>query len=174
MKKVLFCLLVMLLACATSGFAQYVNYEVKVVLDSFKNIRGTLQKVSPEGIAIQDFRGNYYIFKAKDIVKITVRRKGLTVAEGLGTGSAIGLSAGVAIFFTNDTFDDFGEKAFGTAFLTGVGAIGGTLGGLVGEALNTKLRLKINLNAQTFEKEYLKLEKYSKAYYLEKNLNTTR
>ncbi|SFH01770.1 hypothetical protein SAMN04489864_104116 [Pedobacter insulae] len=160
--------------CATSSFAQYVKYEVKVVLDSVKNVRGTLQKVSEDGIAVQDFQGRYYIFKAKNIVKIKVRRKGLTVVEGLGTGSAIGLSAGVAIFFSNDTFDDFGQKALGTALLTGVGAVGGTLGGIVGEALNTKLILHINLDTQKFRKEYLKLEKYSKSAYLDNPTSITK
>jgi len=151
-----------------SSSAQYVNYEVKVILDSVKNIRGTLQKVSPEGIAIEDFRGHYYIFRAKNIVKIKVRRKGLTTAEGLGTGAAIGFAAGAAIFFSDDSFTDFGEKLGGTALCTGVGAVGGTLGGIVGEALNTKLILKINTNTERFKKQYIKLEKYSKSYYLEK------
>ncbi len=168
MRKVYFLLMVILLTFTTSGFAQYVNYEVKVILDSVQNVRGTLQKVSPEGIAVTDYRGNYYIFKAKNIVKIKIRRKGLTVAEGLGTGSAIGFAAGAAIFFSSETFDDFGDRLIGTAFFTGVGALGGTLGGLVGEALNTKLILNIQMNEEKFKQNYLKLEKFSKSYYLDK------
>lgn len=170
MKKLTIYLLFILLTPITSSFAQYVKYEVKVVLDSVKNIKGTLEKVSPEGIAITDFRGNYYVFKAKHIVKIKVRMKGLTTIEGLGTGAGIGLVAGAAIFFSDDTFTDLGQKIIGTALLTGVGAIGGTLGGLMGEALNTKLILNINSDTQKFKREYLKLEKYSKSYYLDKPL----
>ncbi len=174
MKKIHIYLIVILLMCSTSSFAQYVNYEVKVVLDSVKNIKGTLQKVSAEGIAIEDFRGNYYIFKAKNIVKIKVRRKGLTTIEGLGAGAGIGLLAGAAIFFSDDTFNDLGQKIAGTALLTGVGAVGGTLGGVVGEALNTTLILNINSNTQKFKKEYQKLEKYSKSYYLENPVTSTK
>ncbi|MEJ5995804.1 hypothetical protein WG904_15340 [Pedobacter sp. Du54] len=172
MKSIHIYLIFFLLVCSISSFAQYKKYEVKVVLDSIKNVKGTLQKVSGEGIAVEDFRGNYYIFKAKNIVKIKVRYKGLTVVEGLGTGAAIGAAAGVAIFFTGDgvdsSFDKFGDKLAGTAFLAGVGAIGGTLGGLLGEALNTKIILSLYGDTQKFKKEYHKLEKYSKAYDLEK------
>ncbi len=174
MKKKHNYLILFLLMCFTSSFAQYVKYEVKVVLDSVKNIKGTLQKVSPEGIAITDFRGNYYIFKAKNIVKIKVRRKGLTTIEGLGTGAGIGLVAGAAIFFSDESFNDLGQKITGTALLTGVGAVGGLLGGLVGEALNTELILNIKSDPQKYKKHYLKLEKYSKSYYLDKPLAATK
>lgn len=168
MKNKHIVLILLALMWSASSFAQYVNYEVKVILDSVKNVKGTLQKVSPEGIAVKDFRGDYYIFKAKNIVKIKVRRKGLTTIEGLGTGAAIGLAAGAAIFFSDDSFMDLGEKITGTALLTGVGAVGGTLGGLVGEALNTKLILNVNSDPQKFKTQYLKLEKYSRSYDLEK------
>lgn len=167
MKKLYIYLTFLILICSTSSFAQYVKYEVKVVLDSVANIKGTLQKVSPEGIAIEDFKGNYFIFKAKNIVKIKVRRKGLTVIEGLGAGAGIGLGLGAAIFFSNDTFDQLGEKLVGTAFFTGLGALGGTLGGLLGEALNTQLIMNVNGDTQKFKKNYLKLEKFTKSYYLD-------
>ena len=179
MKKLSIYLVIILLISNTSIFAQYKNkYEVKVVLDSVKSIKGTLEKVSAEGIAVEDKSGNYYIFKSKNIVKIKVRNKGLTVIEGLGTGAGIGAAAGIAIFFSGDgldnSFDSFGDKLAGTIFLTGVGALGGTLGGLIGEALNTKLILNINSNPQKFNKEYLKLEKYSKSYYLDKPNDTKK
>ncbi|RZK43166.1 MAG: hypothetical protein EOO90_04165 [Pedobacter sp.] len=161
-------LVVILMMGSMLSFAQYVNYEVKVILDSVKNVKGTLQKVSPEGIAISDYRGNYYIFRAKNIVKIKVRKKGLTTIEGLSTGAGIGLVAGAAIFFSGDYFHDVGTKIGGTAIFTGIGAIGGVLGGLVGEALNTKLILNIRTDTEKYNKEYLKLEKYSKSYYLDR------
>ena len=173
MKKLHIYLIAFLLACSTSSFAQYVNYEVKVILDSVKNMKGTLQKVSADGIAIEDFRGNYYIFKAKNIVKIKVRKKGLTFIESLGGGTGLGLAAGLGIFFSGDDgFNNFGENLAGTAFLTGVGAAGGTVTGLVAEAINTKLIISTYGNVEKFKKEYLKLQKYSKAYYLEKPMIT--
>ena len=175
MKKLCIYFTIILLMSNTSIFSQYKKYEVKVVLDSVKSVKGTLQKVSAEGIAIEDIRGNYYIFKAKNIVKVKVRNKGLTVIQGLGTGAGIGAAAGIAIFFSGDglhnSFDSFGDKLVGTILLTGVGALGGTLGGLVGEALNTKLILNINSDLQKFKRQYLKLEKYSKSYYLDKPID---
>lgn len=169
MKTLSIYLTVILLVLSISSFAQYVKYEVKVVLDSVQNVKGTLQKVSPDGIAVEDYKGNYYIFKAKNIVKIKVRHKGLTTLQGLGTGTGIGFGLGAAIFFSSDTFDQFGEKIVGTAFFTAIGALGGTLGGLVGEALNTKLIMNVNSDVQKFKKEYVKLEKYSKSYYLDRS-----
>ena len=178
MKKRYIYFTVILLLSNISIYAQYKKYEVKVVLDSVKNIKGTLQKVSAEGIAVEDNRGNYYIFKSKNIIKIKVRDKGLTVIEGLGTGAGIGAAAGIAIFFSGDgldnSFDSVGDKLMGTILLTGVGAIGGTLGGLVAEALNTKLILNINSDPQKYKKEYLKLEKYTKSYYLDQQNDTKK
>lgn len=161
-------LLILFLVIPTSSFAQYVNYEVKLVLDSVKSVKGTLQKVSAEGIAITDAQQQYLIFKSKNIVKVKVRRKGLTVIQGLGTGSAIGLGIGTAIFLSNDHLDKLGERLAITGIFTGVGAIGGTLGGLIGEALNTVIILNINGNTDKYKKLYPKLEKYSKAYFTEK------
>lgn len=167
-------LLIFWLSSSFAAFSQYVKYEVKVISGYAKNVKGTLQKVSPDGIAVEDYRGNYHIFKAEHLVKVKIRKKGLTVAEGLGTGAGIGLTAGAAIFFTNDTFKDFGQKVAGTVAMTGVGAIGGVLGGLVGEALNTRLILNIYNDAAVFKRHYTKLEKYSQAYYLEQTASNAR
>lgn len=143
------------------------------MLDSVKNVKGTLQKVTAEGIAVEDFRGQYYIFKAKNIVKIKVRRKGLNFIESLSGGTGVGLAAGLAIFFSSDnSFDNFGENLAGTAFLTGAGAAAGTVTGLIAEAINTKLILNVYGNRGKFKRDYLKLEKYSKTYYLEKPILT--
>ena len=175
MKKLYICFTIILLMSNTSIFSQYKKYEVKIVLDSVKSVKGTLQKVSAEGIAIEDIRGNYYIFKAKNIVKIKVRKKGLNFIESLAGGTGIGLTAGVAIFFSGDNgFNSFGENLAGTTFLTGAGAVGGALTGLVAEALNTKLILNINSDPQKYKKEYLKLEKYTKSYYLDKPNDTKK
>ena len=165
MKKLCIYFTIILLMSNTSIFSQYKKYEVKIVLDSVKSVKGTLQKVSAEGIAIEDIRGNYYIF----------RKKGLNFIESLAGGTGIGLTAGVAIFFSGDNgFNSFGENLAGTTFLTGAGAVGGALTGLVAEALNTKLILNINSDPQKYKKEYLKLEKYTKSYYLDKPNDTKK
>ena len=145
----------MLLIFSTSSFSQKVKYEVKIVLDSVKNVKGTLQKVSAEGIAVKDFQGNYYIFKAKNIVKIKVRQKGLNFIESLGVGTGIGLAASAALYKHGSN-----EAIVGTTILTGAGALGGALGGLVAEAINTQLILNIHSDTEKYKKEYQKLEKY--------------
>ena len=85
-------LILSLLFCTTSSSAQYVKYNVKVVLDTVQSVKGTLQKVSSEGIAVEDFRGNYHIFKAKNIIKIKIKKKGLTFIESFAGGTGLGLS----------------------------------------------------------------------------------
>ena len=169
MKKFHIYLIFFFLSFSTSSFAQYVNYEVKVILDSVESVKGTLQKVTADGIAVEDFSGKYYIFKTKNIVKIKVRRKGLNFIESFAGGTGAGLAAGIAIFFSGDKgYDNFRDNLAGTVFLTGVGAMLGSVTGLIAEAINTKLIVSLYGNTEKFKKEHLKLEKYSKAYYLEK------
>jgi hypothetical protein len=157
-------LILFLLFCSTSSFAQYVKYNVKVVLDTVQSVKGTLQKVSSEGIAIEDFRGNYRIFKAKNIVKIKIKKKGLTFIESFAGGTGLGLAAGLSAF--KDTHSA-PEALAGTALLTGVGLAVGSVTGLVAEAINTKLILYINQDPEKYKREYLKLEPYSKSYFFE-------
>ena len=158
----------------TISFAQYKKYEVKVVLDSVKSVKGTLQKVSAEGIAVEDKRGNYYIFKSKNIVKIKVRKKGLNFIESLAGGTGLGFTVGYVIFKDGYSGHSGSEAVVSTALLTGAGLVGGTVTGLVAEALNTKLILNINSDPQKFKKEYLKLEKYSKSYNIDKPNDTKK
>lgn len=150
--------------CTISSFAQYVKYNVKVVLDDVQSIKGTLQKVSSEGIAIEDFSGNYRIFKAKNIIKIKVKKKGLTFIESFAGGTGLGLTAGLAIF--KDTHSA-SEAIAGTALLTGAGLALGSVTGLIAEAINTRLILYINQEPEKYKREYLKLEPYSKAYFFD-------
>ena len=75
MKGAYFFLTLFFLMFFTSSSAQYVKYHTKVVLDNVQSVKGTLQKVSAEGIAIEDLTGNYHIFKAKNIVKIKIKKK---------------------------------------------------------------------------------------------------
>lgn len=157
-------LLLFLVFYATSSSAQYVKYNVKVVLDALQSVKGTLQKVSPEGIAIEDFRGNYHIFKSKNIIKIKIKKKGLTFIESFAGGTGLGLAAGLSAF--KDTHSG-ADAIVGTALLTGVGLTVGSVTGLVAEAINTKLILVINQDPEKYKREYLKLEKYSKSYFFE-------
>jgi hypothetical protein len=157
-------LLLFLVFSAASSSAQYVKYNVKVVLDTLQSVKGTLQKVSAEGIAIEDFSGNYHIFKAKNIVKIKVKKKGLSFIESFAGGTGLGLAAGLSAF--KDTHSA-PEAIAGTALLTGVGLAVGSVTGLVAEAINTKLILYINQDPEKYKREYLKLEPYSKAYFFD-------
>ena len=150
-----------LLICATSSFAQRFKYEVKVVLDSVKNVKGTLQKVADDGISVTDFRGTNFILQSKNIVKIKVRRKGLNFIESLATGTGIGLAGGAMIILLGNESNLAVTLAVG---LTGVGAVGGALGSVVAKALNTELILDVNKDPAKFKEEYLKLEKYSKSF----------
>lgn len=164
MKKLYSLLIFLLLVCFGSSSAQYVNYEVKVILDSVSNVKGTLQKVSAEGIAIEDFKGNYHILKAQNIIKIKIRKKGLTFLTSLGGGTGLGLIAGLTV---TEELHNINEKLIGIALFTSAGIAGGILTGLFAEVINTKLILLIDKDTQKFKREYLRLEKYSKSYYIE-------
>lgn len=157
-------LILFLFSYTTPSYAQYVKYNIKVVLDTVQSVKGTLQKVSAEGIAIEDFNGNYRIFKAKNIVKIKIKKKGLTFIESFAGGTGLGLAAGLSAF--KDTHSG-SEALAGTALLTGAGLAIGSVTGLVAEAINTKLILYVNQDFEKFKREYLKLEPYSKAYFFE-------
>ena len=37
---------------------EFINYQVKVVSDSLPVVKGTLEKISPEGVAVNDGYGN--------------------------------------------------------------------------------------------------------------------
>lgn len=163
MKRFSSFLVLFLFFCSTSSFAQYVKYNVKVVLDTVQSVKGTLQKISAEGIAVEDFKGNYHIFKAKNIVKIKIKKKGLTFIESFAGGTGLGLAAGLSAF--KDTHSA-SEAIAGTALLTGVGLTVGSVTGLVAEVINTKLILLINQDTEKYKREYLKLEKYTKSYFL--------
>ena len=160
MKKLYFCLIFFLLASSTSSFAQRIKYEVKLVLDGVKNVKGTLQKVSADGVSIADYRGRSYFFTPQAINKIKVRRKGLTFVESVETGTGIGVVTGATIILLAHSGSDLAVTL--AVGLVAVGAVGGALGGLVGETLNTELVLVIQKNPTTYVNEYLQLEKYLK------------
>jgi hypothetical protein len=151
---------------ASSSFAQRVKYEVKVVLHHAENVKGTLQRVSAEGISVTDYRGKNHFLTPQHINKIKVRRKGLNFVESVATGTGIGLVGGATIILLSHSESDL-AVAFGVALVV-IGAAGGALGGLIGEALNTELILILNKDTEKFKNEFLKLEKYSKSFNLDK------
>lgn len=155
----------LLLACllvfsGTVLKAQNGDFEIKVVSKKYQSVKGKLQKVSPEGIAIQDYKGNYLIFRAAEIVKIKIRKRGLTVGEGAGAGAATGLVIGAGIWSLDDGDQSSGEMLKWTAVLTASGAVLGTITGVIAEIANAKLILNIEGDEEKFKKNYKKLEKY--------------
>lgn len=161
MYRILNYFFALLICCATSSFAQYDKYVVKVKLDSDKKVKGKLIKVTSEEIIIEDFKFNSHVFSAQNIQKIKVKTEGLTVLGGLGIG------AGVGFITSNRVFKDVhsaSERIVGGFLVVSAGMLAGSITGLIVETINTKLILHLNNDALKFEKEYEKLEKYSKTY----------
>lgn len=140
--------------------AQNRDFEIKVVSKKYQSVKGKLQKVSPEGIAIEDYKGNYLIFRTEELVKLKIRKRGITVGEGAGTGAIAGLGLGAALWSLDEEGQSFEDMAKLTGALTISGAAIGTLTGVIAEIANTKLTFSIDGNAEKFKKNYKKLEKY--------------
>ncbi len=158
-KKIYCCLIIFLLVFSTSIFAQNKKYEVKVKSNNIENVKGTLHKVTAEGISVEDYRGNYYILKAKDILKIKIKKRGLTFLGSLAAGAGLGFFSGRYVLKDTHSVSD---RIIGTAVFIGAGLVIGTVTGIAANAIDTKLVLKINSDVQKYEKEYQKLEKYCK------------
>ena len=157
-------LFVFLICFATSSFAQYEKYVVKVKLDTDKKVRGKLLKASSEGIILEDSKGNSHHFSPQNINKIKVKRKGLTFLGGLGIG------AGVGFFTAHQVFKDvhsISERIIGSFLIVSTGIVAGSITGLVTETINTKATLNINSDIKEYEKSYFKLEKYANVYNAE-------
>lgn len=153
--------------------AQTGDFEIKVVSKKYQNVKGVLQKVSPEGIGIEDYKGNYLIFRTEDLVRIKVRKRGLTIGEGAAAGTLGGLGLGGAILSLDEDGESSDELVKLTAALTVSGAFIGTVTGVIAEIANTKFALTIDGNAEKFKKHYQKLEKYInpvKTYHINSRL----
>ncbi len=146
--------------------AQKGDYEVKVVSAHMQNVKGMLQKVSKDGLAVLDYRGNYLIFKAKDIIKVKIRKRGLTVGKGAATGALAGVVVGAAILSLDE--ENTSKQTYQVAALVGIiSTVTGTLTGLVAEFVNVKHNLYINGDPRKFERNYKMLEKYIKEIKIE-------
>jgi hypothetical protein len=139
--------------------AQQKDYEIKVISKNLQNVKGLLQKVGPEGIAVEDYKGNYLIFRAKDIVKIKVRHRGLTIWKGTVNGALVG--AGILGGLVSISPEDSNDKVYALGALLAVGATAvGTVSGLIAEGVNTKAILYVDGNQERYLKGYKKLDKY--------------
>lgn len=153
-------LVILFLFSAVLLKAQDRDFEIKVISKKYQNVRGKLQKVSPEGIAIADYKGNYLIFRAAEIVKLKVRRRGLTIGEATGTGAIVGLGIGAGIWSLDEQGESAEEMLKLTTVLTASGAVLGAITGVVVETANRKLTLSIEGNEEKYLQNYKKLMPY--------------
>lgn len=140
--------------------AQNRDLEVKVVSKQYRTVLGHLKKVSPEGIGVEDYKGNYLIFRAAELVRIKVRKRGITIIEGLGGGALLGLGIGGGLMSLDESGNNTNELLTLTALLIGSGAVGGTITGVIAQIVNNKLTLRVNGSDVKFRAGYKKLEKY--------------
>ncbi|SOD14799.1 hypothetical protein [Pedobacter xixiisoli] len=136
------------------------DYEVKVVSYRYKTTKGQLKKITPEGIGIEDYRGNYIIYRTPDIVKIKVKKRGLTFGKAVSSGTLLGLAIGGGLWSLDENGENAGDMAKLTVVLTASGAVVGTAVGGIAELSNKKLTLNVNGNQEYFKKNYQRLEKY--------------
>lgn len=136
------------------------DYEVKVISNKYKTIKGQLKKVTPEGIGIEDFKGNYIIFRTSDIVKIKVKRRCLTLGTAVSTGTLAGVGIGAGIWSLDENGQNAGDMFKLTAALAVTGAVIGTAVGGVAELSSKKLTLSVKGNQEYFNKNYQRLNKY--------------
>lgn len=160
--------LMFLVLCSFSlaSLAQIENigdYEIKVISYTYKTTKGRLKKVNAEGIGIEDYKGNYIIYRTADIIRIKVRKSGLTLGKSVAGGTLFGAGLGGTIWSLDESGQNMGDMAKLTALLTVTGAVVGTAVGGIVELSNTKLTLKVKGRQEYFKKNYQKLEKY--AYY---------
>jgi hypothetical protein len=141
--------------------AQHKDVEVKVVSKQYATVVGHLMKISPEGIGVEDYKGNYFTFRPNEIVRIKIRKRGLTFWESLGGGTVLGLGAGVGIASLGDgeLFKDK-EALVLAAVLTATGAVTGAIVGGIAQVSSTKLTLKINESPEIFKANYQRLAPY--------------
>lgn len=133
---------------------------MKVVSYRYQTTKGQLKKVTPEGIGIEDYKGNYIIFRTADIIKIKVKKRGLTLGKAVSSGALLGLAIGGGVWSLDENGENVGDMAKLTAVLAVSGAVIGTTVGGIAELSHRKLTLSVNGNQEYFKKNYQRLEKY--------------
>ncbi|MGN7989967.1 hypothetical protein ACTJKC_21665 [Pedobacter sp. 22226] len=146
---------------------EFINYQVKVFSDSLPAVKGTLEKISPEGISINDGYGNYIMLRAKNIISIRLKKRGITTGKGFLIGTLAGAAIG-SLAFTDNNSVSGDEQLVTFLAATTLGASVGTTYGLIAELKAKKMFLRVNKDEKLFAAEYKKLEIYSKAYYIDK------
>ena len=136
------------------------DYEVKVVSYRYKTTKGQLKKVTPEGIGIEDYKGNYIIYRTSDIVKLKIKRRGLTLGRAVSSGTLLGLGIGAGLWSLDENGENAGDMVKLTVILTASGAVIGTAVGGIAELSHRKLTLSVNGNQDYFKNNYRRLEKY--------------
>lgn len=137
-----------------------VDYEIKVVSDKYKTVRGHLIKVNAEGIAVEDYKGNYIIYRPADMVRLRVKKRGLSFGEAVGGGTLLGLGAGTALWKLDESGENGGDMAKLAFILTATGAVAGTLVGAVAEIIRGRLTLNVNNNTDYFRQNHARLTPY--------------
>lgn len=158
-------LIMLICFCSLSilGKAQTQNvgdYVVKVISNKYKTTKGQLKKVTPEGIGIEDFKGNYIIFRTSDIVKIKVKRRGLTLGRAVSAGTLAGVGIGAGVWSLDENGQNTADMLKLTAALAVTGAVIGTAVGGIAELSSRKLTLSVQGNQEYFNKNYQRLNKY--------------
>ncbi|RZL42937.1 MAG: hypothetical protein EOP00_22990 [Pedobacter sp.] len=136
------------------------DYEVKVISYRYKTTKGHLKKVNAEGIGIEDYKGNYIIFRTADIKKIIIRKRGLTLGNAVASGTLLGLGIGGGIWSLDESGENATDMAKLTIALTATGAVLGTAVGGISELAKRKLTLKVKGNLEYFTQNYQRLNKY--------------
>lgn len=157
MKLVIFFLL---LFAAAQVNAQ--EFEIKVISNKYQTVKGQLKKIAAEGIGIEDYKGNYIIFRPSEIVRIKIRKRGLTIGEGAANGALGGLAIGGLLLAAESEVSDQSSTDLYklTAALAVLGGAAGTITAIIAELINTKLILKINENPANYQLQYVKLTPY--------------
>jgi len=136
------------------------DYEVKVISYSYKTTKGHLKKVNAEGIGIEDYKGNYIIFRTADIKKIKIRKRGLTLGNAVASGTLLGVGIGAGVWSLDESGENTADMAKLTAALAVSGAVIGTAVGGISELSNRKLTLLVKGNQDYFKKNYQRLAQY--------------
>lgn len=138
------------------------EFEIKVVSNKYQTVKGQLKKIAPEGIGIEDYKGNYLIFRPTEIVRLKIRKRGLTIGEGAANGALGGLAIGGLLLAAESEVS--GNASINlyklTAALVAIGGAVGTIVGVIAELSNTKFILRVNEDPANYQLHYLKLQPY--------------